>query len=106
MVTPTYGFVLLLAAGGRPALSGSSLRHGASYNTRVLASLPEVHALRDPGPDISGLEDAQRIPDNNVGKDKGSLGVPTPAKNLPPLCGQDSRKLAPHSSGGRGVPAH
>ena len=61
MVTPTYGIVLLLTSRGGPDLLGSPFRLGVSYQTCVLAPIPEVHVLRESGPDISGLVDAQRL---------------------------------------------
>ena len=80
VVDPSHAWrlVLLLAAGGGPVLSGSPFRLSVSFQTRVLDPLPEVHAPRDPGPDLSGLVDAQRLCKNDVGEDEGSLGVPTP----------------------------
>ena len=106
MVTMSYGVVVLLSAGGSPSFSVCRFRLGISYQTRVLTYLTEVHAPRDPGPDLSGLADAQRLRENDVGKDKGSLGVPTPSDNPPIFCGEDSREAAPHRSRGRGIPAH
>ena len=43
--------------------------------------LPEVHPPCDPGPDLSGPADAQRLRKNGMGKDEGYLGVPTPVEN-------------------------
>ena len=98
MVDLNYGFVLLITAGGGPTLSGSPFRLGISYQTRVLVPLPEVHAPRDTVPDISGSEDAQHLCENNVGKDEGSLGVPTPTENPPLFLCQYCRELAPYRS--------
>ena len=95
MVSPYDGVVVLFAAGGGPAFSGSSFCQGISYQTRVLDPLPYVHAPCNPGPDLSGSADAQRLRENNVGEDKISLGVPTPCENPLPFRGQDIRKLAP-----------
>ena len=66
--------------------------------------LSEVHAPGDPGPDLSGPVDAQRLRKNDVGKDEGSLGVPTPVKNPPPFHGEDFQEAAPQRSGGHSVP--
>ena len=65
MVAPSYGIVLLLAAGGIPDLLGSPFCLGVSYQNRMLASLPEVHVLHNPDPDLSGLADAQRLREND-----------------------------------------
>ena len=46
VVTPRNGFVLLLSAGGGPALSGSPFRLGVPHQIRVQTPLPEVHLLR------------------------------------------------------------
>ena len=78
MKAPGHGFVLLLATRGGPALSGSPFRLGISHQACMLAPLPEVHALRDPRPDLTGPENAQCLRKNDVGKNKGYLRVPTP----------------------------
>ena len=106
MVNPGHGFFLLVAAGGGPSLSGSSFRLGVPHQTRVQTPLPEVHAPRYLGSDLSIPADSQRPRKNNVGKEEGYLRVPTPIKNPPPFHCQDSHKLVPHCTGGRGVPAH
>ena len=105
MVTPGFCLLLLLADGGGPDLLGSPFRLGIPKQTRVQTSLPEVHAPRDPGLDISVSADAQRLRENDVGEDEGSLGVPNPTENPPPFRGQDSRKSVPYCTGGRGIPA-
>ena len=104
MVVPCDGIILLLAAGGGPALLGISFRLGVSYQTRVLTPLSEVHAPRYPGPDLSGSADAQHHCKNDVGKDEGSLRVTTPVETPPSFRGQGFCEAAPHRSGGRGVP--
>ena len=78
MVALTYGVVLLLATGGGPALSGIPFHLSISYQTCVLAPLPEVHAPGDPGPDIPSPDNAQRLCKNDVVKAEGYLGVPAP----------------------------
>ena len=78
MKAPGYRLILLLPAGGGPDLTGGTFRLGSPYQTCVLTSIPEVYMPGDPGPDLSGWTDAQRLCKNNVGKDEGSLGVPTP----------------------------
>ena len=89
-----YRLILLLAASGGP------LHPGVPHQTRVQTLLSEVHAPRYPGPDLSGLADARRLCKNNVGKDEGSIGVPTPVENTPPFRGQDCREAAPTASEG------
>ena len=69
MVSLGHGFVLLLAAEGGPALSGNPFCLGVPRQTRVQTSLPEVHAPCDPGPDLSGSADAQRLCENDMDKD-------------------------------------
>ena len=103
--TPGYRLILLLAVRGGPDLSGGPFRLGVPHQARVLAPLPEVYAPRDPCPDFSGLADAQRLCENDVGEDEGSLEVPTPCENPPSFRGQDSREAVPHRSRGRGVPS-
>ena len=78
MKTPHHGIVLLFAAEGGPDLMCSPFCPGVPYQARMLAPLPEFHAPGDPVPDLPGPADAQRFSKNNVGKDEGSLGVPTP----------------------------
>ena len=100
-----HGSVLLISAGGGPALLGGPFRLNIPHQTRVQTPLPEVHAPRDPGPDISEPADTQRLLKNSVGKDKGSLRVTTPIDNPPPFRGQYSRKTATYCTGGSGLPA-
>ena len=73
-----YSVVLLLAAEGGPALAGSPFRLGVPHQASMLPPLPEVHAPGDPGPDLPGPADAQRLCQHDVGKDEGSIGVLTP----------------------------
>ena len=73
-----HGIVHLLAAEGGPALAGSPFRLGISYQNRMLAPLPEVHAPGDPCLDLLVPADAQCISKNDAGKDEGSLEVPAP----------------------------
>ena len=106
VVAPGHSFVLLLATGGVPDLSDGPFFLGIPHQTRVKTPLPEVHAPCDPGPDLSGPADAQRLCKNNMDKEEGYLRVPTTIENPPPFRGQYSRKTAPYCTGGRGVPAH
>ena len=41
-------------------------------------TLPEVHPSGYPHPDFPGPTDTKRFREDDMGKDKGSLGVPTP----------------------------
>ena len=61
MVTPSYGVVLFIAYECGPTVLVSPFRIVVPYQTRVLTSLPEVHAPRDPGPYLSGFADTQRL---------------------------------------------
>ena len=61
MLTPGYCLVLLLAAEGCPDLSGGPLRLGIPQQARVDTSLLEAHPPRDPGPDLSGPAETQRL---------------------------------------------
>ena len=65
----------------------------------------EVIITHNPGPDLSGPADSQRLHKNDMGKDEGYLRVPTPIENPPPFCGQDFCEAAPHYTRGRGIPA-
>ena len=105
MVTPGHGFVLLLAAGGGPALPGGPFCLDVPHHTRVQTPLLEVHAPRNPGPDISVPADAQRLCENDMVEDEESLGVPSPIENPLSFRGQDFREAATHCTRGRGVPA-
>ena len=75
---PGHGVFLLLIAEGGPVLAGGPFRLGVPHQASMLSLLPEVHAPGDPGPYLPGPADAQRFCKNDVGKDEGSLGVPTP----------------------------
>ena len=52
----------------------------------------------DVGIDIFGPVNAQRLHNNDVGKDKGYLIVPTPIENPPILRIQYFREVAPHDT--------
>ena len=96
MVTPGYRLILLLPVSGGPAFPCSPFRLGVPYQSRVDTPHPEVHLPRYPGLDLLGLTDAQRLRKKNLGKDKRSLGVPTPAKNPLPFRSQDLSEAAPY----------
>ena len=67
--------------------------------------LPEFHPPGDPLPGLLGPTDSQRLGKNNVGKDKGSLGVPGPSGNPSPLLSQYFREAAPYCARGSGISA-
>ena len=73
MVTPGHGFVLLLASGGGSTLPGGPFRLSIPHQTRVQNPLSEVHALRNPGPDILGPADSKCLRKNDMGKDERLL---------------------------------
>ena len=81
MVALGYRLIFLPPAAGSPALPGGPLRLVAPHQARMETPLPEVHLPCDPGPDLSGSADAQRLFKNGVGEDKGYPGVPTPVEN-------------------------
>ena len=85
MVTPGHG-VLLLVAGGGPDLLVIPFRLGVPHQARMQTPLPEVHALHNLCP-----ADAQRLRENGVGEDEGSLGVPTPTEIPAPFRSQYCR---------------
>ena len=72
---PRHGIVPLLTAEGGPTLAGIPFRLGVPHQASMFYPLPEVHAPGDPGPDLTGPADAQRLGQHNVGKNEGSLGV-------------------------------
>ena len=76
VVAPRYSVVLLLAAGGGPAFSGGPFHLGVHHQDRVFAPLPEVHTTVDPCPDLTVPADAQRLREDDVEEDEGSIGVP------------------------------
>ena len=92
MLAPGYHLILLFSPTGGPALPGVPFRLGIPYQARMETHLPEVHMTGYPRPDLLGPADAQRLRKNNASKDKGSLGVPTPAENLALFCSQYGRK--------------
>ena len=79
VVTPCNGLVLLLSFTGDTPLPGSPFCLTVPYQSPVETPLPEAHPPSDPYPDLLGPADAQRLCKNDVGKEKGHLGVRTPA---------------------------
>ena len=67
--------------------------------------LHDFHITGDPRPDLMGPADAQRLYEDDVGKDKGFLGVPTLINYPLPFQGQDGREAVPNCYCGYGVPA-
>ena len=98
MVASGYRLILLLPATGGPALLYGPFRLVVSYTACVETPLPDVHLSGYPSPDLLGPADAQHLCKNDVGKDKGSLGVPTPIEYPPSFRCQNGRETAPHCS--------
>ena len=105
MVAPGYRLLLLLSAPGGSALPRVPFRLGIPYQARMETPLPEFHPPGDLCPDLLGPADAQHLREDDAGKDKGSLGVPTPVNYPLPLHGQYGHEAEPHFSYGRGIPA-
>ena len=78
VLSPGFRLIPLLPDGGGPALPGSPFRLGIPHQTCVENPLPEIHPPCYSGPDFPGPTDNQRLPEDDVGKDKESLGFPTP----------------------------
>ena len=98
VVAPCNILVLLLSSTGGPSLPGGLFRLSIPHQSRVETPLPEVHPPGDPFLDILFPADTQYLRENDVGKDKGPLGVPTPTKSPPSFCCQYFREAAPHCS--------
>ena len=80
MVTTCYGLVILLSTIGGPTLPGSLLRPHIPHQTQLETPITEVYPPSYPCPDLSGPTDAKTIGEDNVIKDEGPLGVPSPSK--------------------------
>ena len=76
MEAPGHGVVLILDAEGGPALLGIPFCLGVPDQPRMLSPLLEVYTPGDPGLDLPGSADTQRLGKNDMGKDERSLGVP------------------------------
>ena len=105
MVALGYRLIPLLSSSGGPVLPVSPFRLGVSYQACMETPLLEVHLPGDPCPDLLGPTETQRLREDNIGKDEGPLGVPTPSENPPPFCCQYGREAAPYCARGRGLPA-
>ena len=70
-------------ATGGPILIGGPFCLHITYQAYVETPLLEFHLPNYLRPDLLGPADAQRLFENDVGKDEGSLGVPTPTNNTP-----------------------
>ena len=95
MVAPGYRLILLLLTTGGPALPGYPFYLVIPYQSCGETPLSYAHPPHDSGPDLSVPADTQRLRENDVGKDEGSLGVPNPSKDPPPFHSQDCREVAP-----------
>ena len=99
MVAPGYRLLLILIPDrGGSALPGGPFCLGVLYQDRMDNPLPEFHLPSDPRPDLLGPADAQHLCEDDIGKDKGYLGVPTTAKNPLPFHRQYGREAAPYCS--------
>ena len=78
VITPCYGLIFLLSSTGSPTLPGSPSRLGVSYQDCLGTPLLEVHPPGDVRPELLVPADAQRLGQDNVGKDKGHIVVPDP----------------------------
>ena len=105
MIALGYLIILVLSATGGPALPEGPFRLGIPHQACMETPLPEVHLPGDPRPDFLGPPDAQRLSDDEMGKDKGSLGVPIPVNYPLPFHGQYGREAAPHCFCGCRIPA-
>ena len=98
MVASGYRLILLLPATCGPDLPGGPFRLGTPHHACVDTPIPDIHPPGYPRSDILGPTDTQRLSNNNVGEDKGYLGVPTSAEKPCPLRYQDGREAAPYRS--------
>ena len=98
VVAQGYRLLLLLPATGGPALPGFPFRLCVPHQACVETPLLEVHLPGDPRPDFPGPTDAQRLRKKDMGKDEGSLGVPTPVENPLLFNSQYGRKAVTHYS--------
>ena len=105
MVAPGYRLLLLLFAAGSSALPGGPFRLGITQQARMETPLPEVHLPDNLRSDLPGPANAQRLREDDLGKDKGYLGVQTPVNYPLPFHGHYGREAEPHCSCGRGIPA-
>ena len=88
MITPGYCLVLLLSSAGGTTLPISPLRLSIPYQACVETPVLEVYLLGDPRPDLLGPAYTKCLHEKDVVKDKGSLGVPIPAKKPTPFHSQ------------------
>ena len=96
MVTTGYRLILLLLTTSGPSLPGIPFRLGITYHACMETPLPEVNPPGDLCPDLLGPTDAQCLCKIDVGKEKGSLGVPTPTENPPSFRSQYGCEAAPY----------
>ena len=100
-----YRLILLFLAADSPTLPGGPFCLSIPHQDRLETPLPEVHPPGDPCPVLPGPADTQRLCKNDVIKEEGLIGIPTPSKRPPPLCCQYGREAAPYCARGSGVPA-
>ena len=90
-----YRLLLLLSAAGGSDLPGGPFRLGITHQARMETPLPEVHAPGDPGPDLLGPADAQRLCEDDMVEYKGFLGVTAPFNYPLPFHSQYGCEAAP-----------
>ena len=98
IVDPGYRLLHLLSAAGGFALLGGPFHLGIPHHACMDTPIPEVHPPGDPRLDLPGPVDAQCLREDDVGKYKGSLGVPAPFNYPLPFHSQDGCGAAPYCS--------
>ena len=104
MLAPGYRLLPPLSTAGGPSLPGDPFRLGAPHQACMENPLPELHPHGYRRPYFLGPTGTQRLREYDVGKDEGSLGVPTPVDYPLPFHGQKGCESAPHYSCGPGIP--
>ena len=85
MIDTGFLLVLFLTSSCSPSLSGITLHLRIPHQSCVEIYLLELHPPSYPCSDLPGYLYAQRLCENGLGEDKGSLGVPTPVRNNLPF---------------------
>ena len=75
------------------------------YQTCVDTPLPEVHLPDDPGSDLSGPTDTQRLCEDAVDEGEGTFRVTGPPEYPLLFRIQDGHEPTPYCDRGRGVPS-
>ena len=96
MIASGYRLIFLLSSAGGYALPGSPICLSVSYQAFMETPFPDVHPPVDLCPDLPGPTDTHRIREDNVGKEKGLLGVPGPPEYPLTFRSQYGRELAPY----------